>query len=415
MKNHLVVIGLHWPEPESTAAGLRMLQLLELFQSLDYEITFLSAAPTTAHSYDLNNMGIQTQSISLNDAGFDTIITELQPQIVLYDRFIAEEQFGWRVHACVPEALTILDTEDLHCLRKARQQFDVSDPTFTAQLKDSDTAKRELASIYRCDVSLIISEFEMELLQTVFQVPEALLCYLPFLVDFVDTKTIAFNAIPSFASRQHFMTVGNFKHAPNYDAVLYLKETLWPGIRAQNPKSELHIYGAYTPDKVKQLHNPKHGFIIKGFTPDIDTTMQHYRLCLAALRFGAGLKGKLLKAMQNGLPCVMTTLGAEGMFGDLPPNGCIAESSHDFISGAVNLYENEAAWSAAQRSGYELVNSRFNVATFRPIIKKLIKTMRSNLKGHRTQNFIGSLLHHHQHQSTKYLSKWIAAKNQHNK
>ena len=40
MKNHLVVIGLHWPEPESTAAGLRMLQLLELFQSLGYEITF---------------------------------------------------------------------------------------------------------------------------------------------------------------------------------------------------------------------------------------------------------------------------------------------------------------------------------------------------------------------------------------
>lgn len=415
MKNHLVVIGLHWPEPESTAAGLRMIQLLELFQSLDYEITFLSAAPMTTHSYDLNNMGFQTQSITLNDAGFDTIITELQPQIVLYDRFIAEEQFGWRVHACVPEALTILDTEDLHCLRKARQQFDVSDPAFIAQLKDSDTAKRELASIYRCDVSLIISEFEMELLQTVFQVPETLLCYLPFLVDFADTKAIAVNAIPSFASRQHFMTVGNFKHAPNYDAVLYLKEILWPGIRAQNPKSELHIYGAYTPDKVKQLHNPKHGFIIKGYTPDIDATMQQYRLCLAALRFGAGLKGKLLKAMQNGLPCVMTTLGAEGMFGELPPNGCIAESSHDFISGAEGLYQNEVAWTAAQRSGYELLNSRFNVATFRPVIKKLIKTMRSNLKGHRAQNFIGSLLHHHQHQSTKYLSKWIAAKNQHNK
>jgi hypothetical protein len=303
----------------------------------------------------------------------------------------------------------------LHCLRKARQQFDVSDPAFTAQLKDSDTAKRELASIYRCDVSLIISEFEMELLQTVFQVPEALLCYLPFLVDFVDTKAIAVNAIPSFASRQHFMTVGNFKHAPNYDAVLYLKEILWPGIRAQNPNSELHIYGAYTPDKVKQLHNPKHGFIIKGYTPDIDATMQQYRLCLAALRFGAGLKGKLLKAMQNGLPCVMTTFGAEGMFGELPPNGCIAESSHDFISGTEGLYQNEAAWTAAQRSGYELLNSRFDVATFRPIIKILIKSMRSNLKGHRAQNFIGSLLHHHQHQSTKYLSKWIAAKNQHNK
>ena len=414
MKNHLVVIGLHWPEPESTAAGLRMLQLLELFQSLDYEITFLSATPKTTHSYDLNSMGIQTQSITLNDDDFDTLITDLKPQVVLYDRFIAEEQFGWRVHACVPETLTILDTEDLHCLRKARQQFDVSDPAFTAQLKESDTAKRELASIYRCDVSLIISEFEMQLLQSEFQVPETLLCYLPFLVDSVDTGIEGTTDIPAFTLRQHFMTVGNFKHEPNYDAVLYLKETLWPAIRNKLPKTELHIYGAYTPEKVKQLHNPKQGFIIKGYATDINATMQKYRLCLAALRFGAGLKGKLLKAMQNGLPCVMTTLGAEGMFGNLTPNGCVAESDNDFISGALDLYENQAAWTAAQHRGFDLLNSRFNVEVFRPILEKLLHAMRSDLKAHRAQNFIGSLLHHHQHQSTKYLSKWIAAKNQQN-
>lgn len=415
MKNHLVVIGLHWPEPESTAAGLRMLQLLELFQSLDYVVTFLSAAPITAQSYDLDGMGIHTQSIILNDDGFDKIIIELQPQVVLFDRFIAEEQFGWRVHACVPEALTILDTEDLHCLRKARQQFDVSDSTFINHLKGSDTAKRELASIYRCDVSLIISEFEMQLLRHAFQVPDALLCYLPFLVNPVDTEIVSESQIPTFASRQHFMTVGNFKHAPNYDAVLYLKETLWPAIRSKLPKAELHIYGAYTPEKVKQLHNPKHGFIIKGYALDINTTMQQYRLCLAALRFGAGLKGKLLKAMQNGLPCVMTALGAEGMFGDLPPNGYVAESSNDFISGAEGLYQNEASWTDAQSIGYDILNTRFNVETFRPILEKQLHTMRSHLKAHRAQNFIGSLLHHHQHQSTKYLSKWIAAKNQHYK
>ena len=210
------------------------------------------------------------------------------------------------------------------------------------------------------------------------------------------------------------MTVGNFKHEPNYDAVLYLKETLWPAIRNKLPKAELHIYGAYTPEKVKQLHNPKQGFIIKGYATDINVTMQQYRLCLAALRFGAGLKGKLLKAMQNGLPCVMTALGAEGMFGNLTPNGCVAESDNDFISGAVDLYENQAAWTAAQRSGYELLNSRFNVEVFRPILEKLLHAMRSDLKAHRAQNFIGSLLHHHQHQSTKYLSKWIAVKNQQN-
>ena len=111
------------------------------------------------------------------------------------------------------------------------------------------------------------------------------------------------------------MTVGNFKHAPNYDAVLYLKETLWPAIRNKLPKTELHIYGAYS-RKSEATPQSQTGFIIKGYAPDINVTMQQYRLCLAALRFGAGLKGKLLKAMENGLPCVMTTLGAEGMFGN---------------------------------------------------------------------------------------------------
>ena len=72
------------------------------------------------------------------------------------------------MHACVPEALTILDTEDLHCLRKARQQFDVSDPNSQPNLKKV-IRPDVLASIYRCDVSLIISEFEMQLLQNNFR------------------------------------------------------------------------------------------------------------------------------------------------------------------------------------------------------------------------------------------------------
>ena len=78
------------------------------------------------------------------------------------------------------------------------------------------------------------------------------------------------------------------------------------------------------------------------------------------------------------------------------------------------MYENQAAWTAAQRSGYELLNSRFNVEVFRPILEKLLHAMHSDLKSYRAQNLQGVYLHHHQHQSTKYLSKWIAAKNQQN-
>lgn len=408
MTRTLVVIGLHWPEPESTAAGLRMLQLLKLFQSYGYAITYLSSGAETPHSFALSSIGVSCQRIAVNDAQFDTLISTLKPQVVLFDRFVAEEQFGWRVRAAVPEALTVLDTEDLHCLRKVRQQLKGDFSLLIDQLKASDTAKREIASIYRCDLSLIISEFEMDVLKTHFQIPETLLYYLPFLVEASDIQT---QALPAYDARQHFMTVGNFKHAPNYDAVLYLKESLWPSIRAQNPKAELHIYGAYTPEKVKQLHHAKSGFIIKGYAEDIDRTMQQYKVCLAALRFGAGLKGKLLKAMQNGLPCVMTALGAEGMFGDIAPNGFVADSSDDFITKATQLYTSEALWTTSQAQGFDVLQQRFDLSVFSPLFQDRLQALLGDLQAHRLTNFVGLILQHHQHQSTMYMSKWIAAKN----
>ena len=94
--------------------------------------------------------------------GFEAMkkITELQPDIVVFDRFMVEEQFGWRVAECCPNALRILDTIDLHCLRLARQVAVKEQREFSVDDLFSDTAKREIASILRCDVSLMVSEFE---------------------------------------------------------------------------------------------------------------------------------------------------------------------------------------------------------------------------------------------------------------
>ena len=88
----------------------------------------------------------------------------------------------------------------------------------------------------------------MQLLQSEFKVPEALLCYLPFIVDSVGTGIEGNTDIPGFTLRQYFMTVGNFKHEPNYDAVLYLKETLWPAIETNSLKPNF-IFMALTPQK----------------------------------------------------------------------------------------------------------------------------------------------------------------------
>ena len=115
--NNLLIIGFVWPEPNATAAGSRMLQLIDFFQENGFNITFVSTASKTEKSFDFETLNIQTFDIQLNNVSFDALIKEINPEFVLFDRFLTEEQFGWRIAENCPEAIRILDTEDLHFLR----------------------------------------------------------------------------------------------------------------------------------------------------------------------------------------------------------------------------------------------------------------------------------------------------------
>ena len=159
----ILIIGTVWPEPNSSAAGTRMLQLIALFQKQGWLLTFASAASDSDFMFDVTTLGIDKVAINLNDSKFDVLVKDLNPNMVLFDRFMIEEQFGWRVAEQCPDALRILDTEDLHCLRLARQKAFQEKRVFELDNLFSDVAKREIASILRCDLSLIISEVEMDL------------------------------------------------------------------------------------------------------------------------------------------------------------------------------------------------------------------------------------------------------------
>ena len=248
MNQTLLIIGFVWPEPKSSAAGSRMLQLITQFQKQDYTIVFVSAANKSENTFDLSTIGVKTQDILLNDSSFDIFINEVNPDVVLFDRFMVEEQYGWRVAEQCPNAIRILDTEDFHGLRKGREAALRANEEFSIMYLHNDTTKREIASIYRCDLSLIISEAEMDILTKEFKIDHSLLYYLPFLLEPISDTTK--KQLPSFEERAHFITIGNFLHSPNYDTILYLKQTIWPLIKQELPKAELHIYGCllYTSD-----------------------------------------------------------------------------------------------------------------------------------------------------------------------
>jgi len=406
----LLIIGFVWPEPNSSAAGGRMMQLISLFQKQGFQVVFASPAQDSNFMVDLREFDVQKESIELNNSSFDDFIKALNPKIVLFDRFMIEEQFGWRVAENCPDALRILDTEDLHCLRLARQkafkekrEFQISD------LLEEEIAKREIASILRCDLSLMISEYEIELLTNVFKIDPSLLYYLPLLLNSEAIPDL--NLLPKFEDRKDFVFIGNFLHEPNWNAVQYLKETIWPIIKKQMQDAVLNVYGAYPSQKVLQLNNKKEGFLIQGRAESATEVVQKARVVLAPLRFGAGIKGKLLEAMQCGTPSVTTAIGAESMQGNLPWNGFVENNPETFAEQAIQLYQGKEIWLQAQNNGTEIIKKRYLKILFEDDFAKQIQLLLSNIKQHRLNNFMGELLQHHTLKSTKYMSRWIEEKN----
>jgi glycosyltransferase involved in cell wall biosynthesis len=404
----VLVIGYVWPEPNSSAAGGHMLSILKLFKAQDWQVEFASPAQTTEHMVDLAEEGITSQSIALNCDSFDAYVSGYQPDIVLFDRFMMEEQFGWRVEKHCPNALKILDTEDLQCLRQARQHACKAGREMSQADLFSELAKREMAAILRCDLSLIISSFEMDLLLHTFKLDKRLLHYLPFMVDLANCP----NKTLPFSNRQHVMSIGNFRHAPNWDMVLQLQK-IWPAIRKQLPGVELHVYGAYPPPKATALNNPDMGFLIKGWVDNALHTLEQYRLCLAPIRFGAGIKGKLLDAMIMQTPSITTGIGSEGMYDQEPWPGIIADEDNSFVEATVKLYNDERACNAAQKNANTLLTSRYDGQLLGAELISRILEVQENLEEHRLNNFTGAMLKHHSMMSSKYMSQWIEEKNKH--
>lgn len=401
----ILIIGKLWPEPASSAAGARMMQLIRFFSEESFELHFATSSKETGFNSSLNEFGVKCESIKLNCPSFDEYILQIDPDIVLFDRFLSEEQFGWRVIENCPNALRILDTEDLHFLREARQKALKSGADLDETQIRSDMLMRELASIHRCDLNLIVSETEIELLTTYYAISKRKLLFLP-----VTAPDKVVNSLPR-NQRKGFVFIGNFWHEPNWDAVLYLKKDIWPHIRKSIPGAVINIYGAYPSEKVYNLNNEKEGFIVHGRAENAQTVVGKALVSLVPLRFGAGMKGKILESWSCDTPCVSTKVGAEDMTLNGIFGGKIADNTLGFISAAINMYQNQAEWDIAVDNGRKINENRYSYKLNYDRLKLRLEELKESFKELRKQDIFSQMLQHHTLLSTKYFSKWIQEKN----
>ena len=251
----------------------------------------------------------------------------------------------------------------------------------------------------------------MELLVNKLKIPPELLLHMPFMAEV--GSNLNTNKIP-FENRNHFICMGNGQHQPNVDALIWLKKEIWPLIKKELPKAELHIYGAYLKQQVQEMHNEKQGFLIKDWAQNAQETMQRYKVCLAPLRFGAGIKGKLLLSMQAGTPSVITTIGAEGMHGQLIWGGSVANTANDIANESIRYYLDSTHWHESQKNGFTILKAWYDKEMLQNRLRNCLTHLSKNLKEHRSQNFIGAMLNYQTMQATKYMSKWIEEKSSRN-
>ena len=418
-----------WPEPNSSAAGVRTLGLVAAFHRWGFAVDYGAGAKPGAHSAALAATGVGIHHCGANrEAALAAVLADSQPDVVVFDRFTAEEAFSFRVKQLMPGALRVLDMQDMHSLRRARHALvqaagtcDVDIAAVAAHTPDatSESLLRELAAIHRSDLTLVCSPMEMELLACKYSVPRSKLALAPF---FCDTGLHATQELPPLVERQGYVTIGGFRHAPNVDGVVWLAKHVWPLIRDAQPEAVMHVYGAYPTQAIQQLHNPGAGFLVRGAAPSLDVLAKH-RVLLAPLRFGAGIKGKIVDAWQYGLPVATTPIGCEGMVpahnDSLPGTGVggvsdwggsVAATAADLARDAVHLHDDAEAWHRASNRGRALLRQLFDRDETLAAVQSAVDAARRNLAQQRHADFVGAMLWHHTARSTEYFSRWIELK-----
>jgi len=478
-----------WPEPSSSAAGVRTSSLLQHFatatsassaSSIFSSVHYGSGAPKPSSLTEyarLHNLsteyGIRLHTIPANrsDAIEGIILASNEFKdlsAVVFDRYFAEEAYSFHFWKHKESVIRILDMQDMHSLRLARQAL-VGDTSTSARMGDGfwmddklmervmecmpfhfenesqqhatnaskqeikkrkkdprDILLRELASIHRSDLVLVCSSHEYDLLTNVFGIDSSKLCMAPF---FSSECSPAYDSPDcQYEQRSDFVALGGYRHPPNVDSVKWLKAEVWPRIRSQLPEAKLHVWGSYPPQHIMQLNDSKSGFLVKGRLDNLAEELAKRRILLAPLRYGAGIKGKVVDAWSHGCPVVTTPVGAEGTksnrdiltncsvrgnVGDIDDvgwGGLVGTDADVLARCAVRLYRDQGLWDESRRNARRLLRMLFDEKRNLNAVSNAISEAVYDKVTRRSEDHISAILWHQSNRSTEYFSRWIELK-----
>ena len=151
--------------------------------------------------------------------------------------------------------------------------------------------------------------------------------------------------------------------SPNEDALLYLVSDVMPLLWERDPELRLHVVGADPTPAVEALQSDRVNVV--GYVEDPTEWLSRTRVHVSPMRFGSGIKLKLLDTMAAGQPFVTTSVGAEGLPLGRMHSAIVAEEPEVIAQLVYSLYTDERDWGRTQRGLLDIARSHFDRDTFR--------------------------------------------------
>jgi glycosyltransferase involved in cell wall biosynthesis len=247
-----------------------------------------------------------------------------------------------------PQARILYETHDLHFIREQRQ----AELEGKQHLREQAVWRKnqELGIMAAVDCTLVVSEDERRILQT--ESPGLSVEVIPVVSEIFGSKV-------GFDERRDLVFIGGFEHRPNVDAVKFFVQEILPLILSHIPDIRFHVIGSHPPSEITELASAN--IVVHGFVPDLSEIMNHVRISVNPVRFGAGVKGKLVTSLSYGVPCIGTHIAVEGMQLEPGLHALVADTPQDFAEAVAQLYRDKTLWRKLSAEGLKFVQRRFSL------------------------------------------------------
>jgi glycosyltransferase involved in cell wall biosynthesis len=362
-KKRMLFIDHYVPTHDKDAGSVRMYEYLKIFIDLGFKIVFWpdNLARMEPYTGELQRMGIEV-IYGYND--FNKYIDDAGKyfDVAYLSRAHIAIKYINKIKKCTT-ARIIYDSHDLAFLREKRRAEVENNSKLREEVQKIKQREFNLAKM--SDAMIVVSPFEKELM---LQEDRSLMVY--HLPHVHPLGNVSMNG---FAARRNIMFIGGFVHPPNEDGVCWFVQEILPKIAREIPDIRFYIIGSYPTKKVKGLASEH--VIVTGYVQDVSHYFQSSRVCVAPIRYGAGVKGKIIHSMSYGLPVVTTTIGAEGLGLESGTHAFIADSVEAFAERILQLYRDADTWSRISKNSFEWAKVNFSPEVAKVKLSKMFQEL----------------------------------------